>query len=168
MESFRGYFFSLFTVCILCMLCEMISGFTSKGVSSALKLVYSTVLLLTVFSAVFSGCDISVVTDSLSAATEITLTSEISYNSESVFLEKTKQELENNLSSAIYEKFGIKPDSVSIEFNTEANKKETEVSVHKISIVLPSYADNITISATDIFTQSLFGTDTQISTTRRS
>lgn len=166
MGSFREYFISLFTVCILCVLCDLLADFTSKGVSSALKLVCSIVLLLTVFSAILNGCNISSLKNSFSAIADTASYDVAVSSSDELFLEKTRHELEKNLSITLYEKFGIKPDYVSIEFNTEENAEETAVSVSMVETVLPGSTDDITVSAADIFIGSLFGTDAKITITR--
>ena len=155
MEVFKEYFITLFWVCILCSLCDIISGFTSEGLARALKLVCSLTLLLAVFPTAFSGCSSNF--SDLSSKL-ISYSGEISGNeADSLLIEKSKEELENNVSLAIYEKFGIKPDSVSIEFSVKEKDGVTEVSVVGINIKMPQDADKATMSAVKLFADELFG-----------
>ena len=161
MEIFKEYFITLFLVCVLCALCDIVSGFTSEGLTRALKLVCSLTLLLAVFPSAFSGCgkdDLQALTTKL---TDFNAAKFSDTNTDSVIIEKSKNELENNVSLAIYEKFGIKPDSVSIEFTVDKKENATDVSVASINVQMPKNTDKAIISAVNLFINELFGTDIQ-------
>lgn len=166
MTGIKEYFTALFIVCVICTVCDLLSDFASPGLSRALRLVCSLALLFTVFSCVLSGCkDISYSRISVNdfAKSE----HESRELSERNFIESTRTELESNLSSAIYEKFGIKPDTVRIEFSTDKKDGVTEVSVSSAMIVFPNTTDEFTVSAADAFADTLFGTDVITKTNRR-
>ena len=158
---FKEYFVSLFLVCILCALCDIISGFASEGLTRALKLVCSLTLLLTVFPSVFSGCNNSNFRNITAKLSDFDTSISSDITTSSVIIEKSKKELENNLSLAIYEKFGINPDSVSIEFTVDEKDGAIDISVANINVKMPKNTDKATVSAVTIFANELFGNGTQ-------
>lgn len=158
---FKEYFISLFLVCILCALCDIISGFASEGLTRALKLVCSLTLLLTVFPTAFSGCNKSNFNNIKAKLSEFDTSISSEITADSMIIENSEKELENNLSLAIYEKFGIKPDSVSIEFTVEEKDGAIDISVAKINVKMPKNTDKATVSAVTIFANELFGIGTQ-------
>ena len=166
MDSVKGYFMSLFFVCILCVICNVLSEFSSKGVSSALELTCNIVLLVTVFSTLLGSCDKNSLEKSLSSITDTSFLNEAVCESEKTFIENTRYELERNVSLAISEKFGISPESVSIELITETNNNETVISVKSIRVTLPNSVNELTLDTVDIFADSLFETNAQVSINR--
>ena len=91
MGGFKEYFVSLFVVCMLCAICDIISDFTSKNVSNALKLICSLAILITVFSAVFSGCDGKKAEGLIKSVADYDV-SELRAVSKDAFLNNTKSE----------------------------------------------------------------------------
>jgi len=162
MDSFREYFITLFSVCCVCTLCDLLSDFASKGVSSALKLLCSLGILMSVFSIFLNGCDIKKELSKLESIYSQAQKYESLQESENVFVENTGIQLEYNISCTIYEKFGIKPVSVSIEFNKENKDGVTEISLQKIDITLPEDTDEISVYSVKSFVGELFGSDAKI------
>ncbi len=161
MEMFKEYFITLFFVCVLCAVCDIVSGFTSEGLTRALKLVCSLTLLVTIFPSAISGCSNSSFSDLTAKLTNLDTNTSSYATTDSVIIEKSKKELENNVSLAIYEKFGIKPDNVSIEFTVDKKDGATDISVTSINVKMPNNTDKATVSAVTIFTNDLFGIGSQ-------
>ena len=92
----------------------------SKSLENGLKLIISLCLCISVFIPAAKYAVSTLETGAFSQETPSVETEQ--YESPDV-LALTKKELENSLSEKIYEKFGILPDSVSIDFVTEDNNK---------------------------------------------
>lgn len=166
MTEIKEYFTALFAVCVICTICDLLSDFASPGLSRALRLVCSLALMFTVFSCVLSGCKNISCSDM--AVKNFTVSEhEIRELSEHNFIENTRTELESTLLSAIYEKFGIKPDTVRIEFSTDKKDGITNVSVSSAMVIFPQDTDEFTVTAADAFADTLFGTDVNTKTNRR-
>ena len=163
MEGLKEYFISLFIVCFFCALSDMITDFASQGVAAAVKLISGLTVLLTVFSVFLGGCDIVNSVNNLKESVSAVQQSEILTEQYSVFTDNTKKELEINISSAIYEKFGIKPHNVCIQFSTEKREGFTDISVECLEIILPENTDEISAKAVKDFADRLLNTHSEIS-----
>ena len=152
------YISRLFFVCAAAALCDIICNHTSgKSIAKAVNLVCSLCVCLTVFAFFF---DASAVADGFSSITDeaLRLSSEdASEANELTLIENTRKELENNISDAILKKYGIKCQSVSIDFNIERKDGITDVTVSEISVTVPSKDTDSFISAVKSYLEEMFG-----------
>lgn len=147
MNEFSSYIAKLFWICASSLICELICKNTSdskSSTSSAVKLICSLCICITVFSAFLPGSKI------IEDFENFTYTQENkSYDlfSENELIENTRSTLENNLSEAIFLSFGIKPTRVSIEFIIKRNNNITDVTLSKAEIILPEQdGENLLVS----------------------
>ena len=152
------YISRLFFICAAAALCDIICSHTSgKSTAKAVNLVCSLCVCLTVFAFFF---DVSAFVEDFSRLTDeaLQLSSEdASETNELTLIENTRKELENNIFDAILKKYGIKCQSVSIDFNIERKDGITDVTVSGISITLPSKEEDSLISAVKSDLEEMFG-----------
>ena len=133
-QGITSYLENLFIISLVGIITESIlcaSNKNSKSLENALKLVFSLCLTLSV---ILPGTQI-LKSESISEL----LKPDKSYTfdeQELNVISLTKKRLEADITEKIKEKFGIKPDSVSIEFVIEETSEDINVSVESINISL--------------------------------
>ena len=159
MNSLKQFFLTLFVICILSAICHILSELSPGKSSSALKLICGLSLLATFASAIFSGSK-NINTDFAVTSTDNTHYTD-NYTSEyyeSLLIDKTEEQLEKEISSVIFEKYGIKADDVSIDFSTEKKDGKTEVSIRNASISFYENQEQSSIAESLIYLEEMFGT----------
>ena len=159
MDSLKQFFITIFVICILSAICNILTELSPGTSSSALKLICGLSLLVTVASAVFSGCK-SIETDFTAERIGIMPYTD-NYTeaySESIIIDKTEKQLEKDISSAIFEKYGIKAEDVSIDFSTEKKDGKTEVSIKNASIRFQENQNQSSIAESLAYLEEMFGT----------
>lgn len=149
MSDFFGSFFAeLLFVCAASVLCDAVCETSvSKGIAASLKIVCSLCICAVVFS--FSPASVKNVNFGFA---EYDFRNS-GYVSDEIIIERTREELEKNMSETIYQKFGIKPVSVSISFSKEEKDGICEVNVNSAKAVLPPDTDGAAASAIRIFVE---------------
>ena len=157
-ELFINYFTKLFIVCICAVISEIICDGISENqgtVFSAVKILCSLCICLTVFSAFFEK---NILFDeALKLKNELAASASSTVKTERVqcFLENTKKELEKNISETIFIKTGINPTEVCIQLNIESENNNTKVEIENVYLNMPD-----TTSKTDIYTAKKYVYDT--------
>ncbi len=135
-QSIGAYLHGLLTISLIGIISDSLLSVSSKStktMESALKLVFSLSLTLSVL---IPGAEILKNTN----FSEIFAHEEAGHISEEeqsiIYL--TKKQLENEISEKIYSEFGIKPTTISIQFVTEQNNEKITVDITGVDIELPS------------------------------
>ena len=117
MPSLGDFFRQLFLICAASFLCEILAEnahTSSKGLHAALKTVCALCVCVTFFSLFGDSgtfeADISFAFDSVSSAAETAPADGVPDNADglSAVIERTQTVLEERISDAIFEKYGIK------------------------------------------------------------
>ena len=147
MSEFSSYIAKLFWICAASLICELICKNTSDSKNStfsAVKLICSLCICITVFSAFLPG---SKILEDLENLTYTQENNEYDMFSENELIDNTRLTLETNISEAVFSSFGIKPTHVSIEFIIKRNSNITDVVISKADIILPEEAsENLLVS----------------------
>lgn len=157
MQNFALYITKLFIVCTASYMCELICKNTAdpkSTVSTAVKLICSLCICITVFSIFFSGDKILNDFGNLADYSENIVNNPFS---EDTVIENTKTTLEHNLSDAIFESFGIKPVSVCIEFIIKRNNNITDVTLSEADIILPEENDKNLLASVKNYLEGALG-----------
>lgn len=152
--SITTYLSNIFIISVIGIITEAIvsaSGKESKTLENALKLVFSLCLTISV---IIPGAEILKNTN-ISEVFEITDNKSFIHQEQEV-INLTRKRLEADISKIIHDKFGIKPTLVCIEFVTEQNDKEINVSIESVNVVLPE-ENNDKIFQINEYTKSLLG-----------
>ncbi len=133
-QSIQTYLHGILIISLIGIICETLLSASTKNtktLESALKLVFSLCLTLSVL---IPGAEILKNTNlsEMLSFEESTLPSE-----EQNIISLTQKQLEYEISQKIYSQFGIKPVSVSIQFVTEQSKNNTIVEINDVEIQLP-------------------------------
>ena len=152
MNSLKQYFITLFIISFAGILCDFVSGLSGQGAQKALKLVCGLVFLWCIISALFSGMN-----DAYSFDVPRHMTYEYE-NAESIIVDRTEKQLEDDLSLAIYEKYGIKPQSINIHLNTKNKDSNTSIGIENAHITFDASANSSSIAEALAFAEQLLGT----------
>ena len=162
------YFIRLFFICAASIFCEIISENTKAGKSSvgtALKLVCSLCICITVFS-FFRTDDLLSGLQGMLDAVEKAGSAAAFAPDETLLLEKTRMQLEKQIDTDIFENCGIKPTDVSIQFTIRQTVSGTDVGVASLSILLPDGTPPSLQSAVSTHTQNLLGCTATVSNSK--
>ena len=155
---------SIATVAAAAIMCEVISGSSksSKSIERAVKLVCGLCICISVFSVFISGFGEISKTETVMPDTEgISSCSDV-YGSDGYIINNTKKDLERRLSDNIFAKYGIKPISVSIQFNIKKSDCETEVNISDALIILPSSSGEEDRQKVKSYSEQALGCDVSV------
>lgn len=137
-------FRQLFLICAASFLCEILAEnahtSSSKGLHAALKTVCALCVCVTFFSLFGDSgtfeADISSAFDSVPNVVDTTPADGAPDNADglSAVIERTQTVLEERISDAIFEKYGIKPESVCIDLTVSKQNEEILVSAAGVSL----------------------------------
>ena len=139
-ESITSYFQGIFIISLTGTVTEALisaSCANSKTLESGLKLVFSLCLLLSV---IIPTAELLKNTDffeyqSYNFQTSLT-------TGEQNLISSAKKQMENEIQEKIYERFGINPSSVCIDFVTEESENSINVDISRVTVSLPhQYTD---------------------------
>lgn len=140
MPSLGDFFRQLFLICAASFLCEILTENThtssSKGIQAALKTVCALCVCVTFFS--IFGDSGSLEANLSSAFERVPNTADTAPSNDadslSAVIERTETVLEERISDAVFEKYGIKPESVCIDLTV--NRKDEGIIVSAAGISL--------------------------------
>ena len=142
MPSFGVIFRQLFLICAAGFLCEILAEnahtSSSKGLQAALKTVCALCVCVTFFSLFGDSgtfeADISFAFDSVPSAAAPADGAPDNADGLSAVIERTQTVLEERISDAIFEKYGIKPEGVCIDLTVSKQNEEILVSAAGVSL----------------------------------
>lgn len=136
MPEFKAYFCRLFLICAAVLICELLCEHTGKGIKAALKVVCGLCVCLTVFS--FFGNSFFPTTDFHADALlpeKNVLPAQANFEP---LLERTAKQIEAEIGTAVFEKYGIKPVSLCIDWTVTEKDAETEIGIAAFSVEFAS------------------------------
>lgn len=158
-------FRQLFLICAASFLCEILAEnahtSSSKGLHAALKTVCALCVCVTFFS--LFGDSGSLEANLSSAFERVPNTADTAPSNDadslSAVIERTETVLEERISDAIFEKYGIKPESVCIDLTVSKQNEEILVSAAGVSLSFGEQcAPEIHDSAKDYAEHLVYGT----------
>lgn len=136
MPDFKAYFCRLFLICAAVLICELLCEHTGKGIRAALKVVCGLCVCLTVFS--FFGNSFLPTTDFHADALlpkKNVLPAQANFEP---LLERMAKQIEAKIDTAVFEKYGIKPISLCIDWTVTEKDAETEIGIAAFSVEFAS------------------------------
>lgn len=165
MPSLGDFFRQLFLICAASFLCEILAENThtssSKGIQAALKTVCALCVCVTFFS--IFGDSGSLEANLSSALERVPNTADTAPSNDadslSAVIERTETVLEERICDAVFEKYGIKPESVCIDLTVSKQNEEILVSAAGISLLFGKQCTpEICDSAKDFAESLVYGT----------
>ncbi len=137
MPDFSAYFCRLFLICAAVLICELLCEHTGKGIKAALKVVCGLCVCLTVFS--FFENSFLPATDFHADALLPESSETLSANANlEPLLKRTAKQIEAEIGTAVFEKYGIKPVSLCIDWTVTEKDAETEIGIAAFSVEFAS------------------------------
>lgn len=157
-EYFNNLFIVALAACVGQLICEN-ADIKKSGIYSAIKLICSLCICLSVFSFFISDEAISetkkIIDD---AVNEIhTFSAEASLSSDGYLLDQTKKELQSSLSNLIYDKTGIKPVYAGINFNVQQTETGKKIEFSEADIIFSRDTGDEILYAAELLTEGILG-----------